>query len=104
MYLVFEGGATKGIAYIGVMRELERIGVLSQIQGCAGTSIGALFATLVVLGFEAEEVENFFWENSPYDIINTCCKCCGIFDYIKLYFNKGEVKINRLKKWLRTLL
>jgi predicted acylesterase/phospholipase RssA len=45
--LVFKGGGVRGIAYIGVLKILEREGVLSQIERVAGTSVGAITAAIV---------------------------------------------------------
>lgn len=54
--LVFEGGGVKGIAYAGALSVLEQNGILPQIKAVAGTSAGAITATLVALGYSAEAV------------------------------------------------
>lgn len=54
--LVFEGGSVKGILYSGVIKELDQVGVLSSIKRFAGTSIGALFASLLAVGFTSDEI------------------------------------------------
>ena len=45
--LVFKGGGIKGCAYIGALEVLNEKGVLDQIVRVAGTSAGAITATLV---------------------------------------------------------
>lgn len=45
--LVFKGGGIRGIAYAGALEVLESYGILPQIERVAGTSAGALTATLV---------------------------------------------------------
>lgn len=45
--LVFKGGGVRGIAYMGALEVLEQREVLKQIERVAGTSSGAIAATLV---------------------------------------------------------
>src|SRR5262245_22302366 len=54
--LVFEGGGVKGIAYVGALGVLEEQGLLGGIKRVAGTSAGAITATLVALGLSSAEV------------------------------------------------
>ncbi|HUV15584.1 MAG TPA: patatin-like phospholipase family protein [Pelolinea sp.] len=45
--LVFKGGGVRGIAYMGALEVLEDEGILRNIERVAGTSSGAVAATLV---------------------------------------------------------
>lgn len=54
--LVFEAGGVKGIAYFGAILELEKQGVLKGIKRYAGTSSGSIFATMLAIGFTAQEI------------------------------------------------
>jgi len=45
--LVFKGGGVRGIAYMGALEVLEEKGVLDGIERVAGTSSGAIAATLL---------------------------------------------------------
>jgi len=45
--LVFKGGGVRGIAYMGALEVLEEEGVLEKIDRVAGTSAGAIAATIV---------------------------------------------------------
>lgn len=45
--LVFKGGGVRGIAYMGALEVLEELDVLRNIERVAGTSSGAVAATLV---------------------------------------------------------
>jgi NTE family protein len=56
--LVFEGGGVKGIAYAGALQVLTDSGVMPQIKQVAGTSAGAITATLVALGYQAPEIKS----------------------------------------------
>src|SRR5438270_13405324 len=54
--LVFEGGGVKGIALVGALSVLEEQGF--QFQNLAGTSAGAVVATLVAAGYKATEIRD----------------------------------------------
>jgi NTE family protein len=56
--LVFEGGGVKGIAYTGALQVLTDCGIMPQIKQVAGTSAGAITATLVALGYPAQELKS----------------------------------------------
>lgn len=53
--LVFEGGGVKGVAYGGAVEVLEQSQITPQIERVAGTSAGAITATLVGLNYTAAE-------------------------------------------------
>lgn len=53
--LVFQGGGVKTFAYRGALEVLERHGILSQIERVAGTSAGAMLATLLSFRLSVEE-------------------------------------------------
>jgi NTE family protein len=54
--LVFEGGGVKGIALVGALSVLEERGY--QIQNRAGTSAGAVVATMSAAGFTALQIRD----------------------------------------------
>ena len=54
--LVFEGAGMRGIAYAGVIRQLEAHGIIEEIQRVGGTSAGAITALMVSLGYDADEI------------------------------------------------
>jgi NTE family protein len=54
--LVFEGAGIRGIAYCGALEELEKRGILQQVDHIAGTSSGAVTATLLCLGYTYNEI------------------------------------------------
>lgn len=55
--IVFEGAGIRGIAYSGVVSELDARGIRSEFQHVAGTSAGAITALLFSLGYTGEEME-----------------------------------------------
>src|SRR2546426_3096125 len=54
--LVCEGGGVKGIALVGAVAVLEERGF--QFQNLAGTSAGAIVATLLAAGYTAAEISD----------------------------------------------
>jgi NTE family protein len=56
--LVFEGGGVKGIAFGGVIDVLNKRGILDHIERVGGTSAGAITASMVALGYDAEYIKN----------------------------------------------
>lgn len=55
--LVLEGGGTKGLAYCGALRVLDRRGILGRLKRYAGSSAGAITATLLAVGYTPGEME-----------------------------------------------
>jgi NTE family protein len=53
--LVFKGGGMKGSAYIGVIEELYDLNLMQQIERVAGSSAGAITATLLSFNLALEE-------------------------------------------------
>lgn len=54
--LIFEGGSTRGFAYLGAIKKLDQMGLLSKFKRFAGTSAGSLFAAFLAAGFSADEM------------------------------------------------
>lgn len=58
--LAFKGGGVRGIAYMGALQVLEEKGVLKNILRTAGTSAGAIAATLTSFHLNTEETIKLF--------------------------------------------
>ena len=54
--LVFSGGGIKCISYIGVLKYLEENNMIKDIQSIAGSSGGAIFAFILILGYTYHEL------------------------------------------------
>lgn len=67
--LVMEGGGIKGIAYGGALVELEQMGVLQRIVRVGGTSSGAIQASLLAVGYSANEISEIV-ANTPVESFN----------------------------------
>ena len=64
--LVLSGGGSKGIAHIGVIRELEKRGIKPDY--ITGTSMGALIGGLYACGFTPDQLEDVI-QNSDWDYL-----------------------------------
>lgn len=55
---LFGGGAIRGIAHVGALRAMEKVGIVSDTY--AGSSVGSIVAALVCVGYDADEIEDIF--------------------------------------------
>jgi len=55
--LVLEGGGNKGVAYAGLVKCLENVGILPKLKRFSGASAGAMAAAFIALGYSADEME-----------------------------------------------
>lgn len=53
-FAIFGGGGIRGLAYCGAYKALEEYDI--RLTGCAGSSIGAVFATLLAIGYSYSEI------------------------------------------------
>ena len=65
--LVLSGGGAKGIAHIGILKELERAGV--QIDYIGGTSMGAIVGGLYASGYTADQIEEAVVKTDFMDLL-----------------------------------
>lgn len=79
---VFEGGGVKGIAFAGAITEFEQHGF--SWRRVAGTSAGAIVASLVAAGYRADELNGLMKE----------------FDYMALQKKQGIARIPGIGPWL----
>jgi NTE family protein len=63
--IVFEGGGVLGVAYQGAWEALEEHGISSQIKRACGTSAGTISATMIALGYTAEDCKGILL-NMPF--------------------------------------
>ena len=66
--LILSGGGAKGIAHIGVLKEIERAGV--RIDCIGGTSMGAIVGGLYACGYTASQLEEMLLNINLSDVIN----------------------------------
>lgn len=111
-YLVFSGGAMNGLAYVGVLQVLEAAypKLYEHTQGYAGTSIGALVALLLCMGYTSASMravidafdssvlfsrtDNMFQNLGMVDAMNSLGTWVG--DLIKQHMGKPDVNFAEL--------
>lgn len=90
-YCIFGGGGIRGVAYVGALKALEEANV--NIKGFAGSSVGAIIATLTAIGYTTDEIKDIVMEVG-----------LGLFsdlnlDIVKGFsFSKGEIFSNWIKE------
>lgn len=57
---VFKGGGVKVLAYIGVVEALQEEGLIDKLKYLAGSSGGSIFALLIALGFDGNQIVRIF--------------------------------------------
>ncbi|TDF99219.1 patatin-like phospholipase family protein [Paenibacillus piri] len=101
---VFEGGGVKGIALAGAVQAAENRGLT--FHQVAGTSSGAIIASLVAAGYSAEELKAVI-EATPFSAFLQRSK---IFDakiigpLVRLFVKKGLYSGEALEFWIYNLL
>ncbi|TVY11472.1 patatin-like phospholipase family protein [Paenibacillus cremeus] len=101
---VFEGGGVKGIALAGAVSAVEQLGI--GFHQVAGTSSGAIIASLVAAGYKSEELKQII-EATPF---STFLQRSRIFDtkligpLARLFIKKGLYSGEALEHWIYNLL
>jgi len=91
--LLFGGGAIRGVAYCGAYKYLEELNV--QYDKIAGSSVGAVFASLVAVGYKASEMTDVMLSVN-YELFRDIQIAIGP----QFALSKGEVFLD----WLRELI
>jgi NTE family protein len=95
--LVFEGGGVKGIAYGGALQKLEELKILQNIERVAGTSAGAITATLLAIGYEAKEISDIIANTNFQDFADE--DEGYLKDIYRFFVYFGWHKGDKLKQW-----
>ncbi len=90
---LFGGGAIRGVSYIGAIKAFEDVGINPDILG--GSSVGAIFAALLALGYNSNELNNIF-SKVNFNLFRDIT--IGIGPLFAL--SKGEVFL----EWIRELI
>lgn len=101
---VFEGGGAKAIGLVGAVKAAEQRGItFGQV---AGTSSGAIVATLLAAGYRADELKEILFETSFQDFLKK-----DFFHYFsgvglgtRMFLKKGLYSNASLEKWIADLL
>lgn len=101
---VFEGGGTRGIAFVGAIEAMEEEKV--EWQRLAGTSAGAVIAALLASGYKSYELRKHLGELDFTKLRGrTFMNQIPIFgSLLELMFNLGIYKNDYLETWVDSLL
>jgi NTE family protein len=101
---VFSGGGIKGFAYVGAIQALEERGI--KFRRVAGTSAGAILATFVAAGFNAEEMETIFDELNIKGLLDSPKRVFRLpfLKWLNLYMNLGLYRGKLLEKFFHDTL
>lgn len=96
--LVLGGGGMRGLAHIGILKALERLGI--HISEYVGTSVGSLIGAMAAAGMSAQEMERCALSIRRADILD--------FDLKGFLFRRHKIKSiykgNRLYDFIRKVL
>ncbi|XP_064613811.1 uncharacterized protein LOC135477584 isoform X2 [Liolophura sinensis] len=95
--LVFEGGGNKGMAYCGALKEMEEIGMLSQIKRFAGTSAGAMTAALLAVGYTPDDIREFVGMDMRRIFLDHSCGYLSLLPNLLLTYGWNPGK--RVFRW-----
>lgn len=98
--LIFEGGGVRGTAYLGSIKALEEKDILKDIHRYAGTSVGAIYATILAIGYTSKEIRNILYDLDFTTLLdNNYCLPISIYDIIKKFgYCPGNTTENLVKQ------
>ncbi|WBW98986.1 patatin-like phospholipase family protein [Oceanirhabdus sp. W0125-5] len=100
---VFEGGGAKGIGFLGALKVMEEKGYTW--RNIAGNSAGAIVASLVAVGYTADELKEVFNENNCKKMIEENFQAKWMLSKAgKLIFKKGIFKVSNMEDFINELL
>lgn len=100
--LVFEGGGIRGLAYAGALMELEERNLLDSVQRVAGTSAGAIAATLYAVGYQPQEILDLIFDLKINSFADG--KWMFIGGTRRLFRNFGWYRGDKFYRWISTLI
>ena len=100
--LVFEGGGMRGVSYAGALMELEKQGFLDSIQNIGGTSVGAIAAMMLAIGYSPDEIEKEIAEANPRKFNDGTVLFFGGSTRLRKHF--GWYKGKKVSRWIGGLI
>ncbi|SEB12644.1 NTE family protein [Thalassobacillus cyri] len=97
---VFSGGGVKALAFVGALQVVEKRGYV--FQRMAGTSAGAITASLLAAGYRIDELETVLRELDFETFVDPPLidRLIPFTKWLLLYFRMGLYKGDRLERWL----
>ena len=92
---IFGGGAIRGISYIGAIQALNELNI--SIKTIAGSSVGSIFAGLLAVGYNADEIKELFLKVN-FELFRDIH-----FGFGKTFaLSKGEVFLERMREMIES--
>ncbi|MGO4887120.1 patatin-like phospholipase family protein [Anaerobacillus sp. MEB173] len=101
---VFAGGGVKAIAFVGALKVLEDKGYT--FQRVAGTSAGAIIASLIKAGYTSKELTSVLSETNLQQFLDPKHSILPFpfIKWLRVYKRLGLYKGDELESWLREKL
>lgn len=100
--IAFEGAGIRGLAYSGVVSELEKQHKLQHIKRVAGTSAGAITAMLISLGYTATEMQDIV-ASTPFEKFND--RGVPLLGGLSRFFSRfGWYRTRKFKRWIHGIV
>lgn len=93
--LVFKGGGTKGIAYVGVIESLNKLNAMNDVERYGGTSAGAITAALLAMGKTSGEIQSLLEEMNPLT---------KFLDYDNLFLGDAKTVVGKMFRVINMIL
>ncbi|MEZ5047520.1 MAG: patatin-like phospholipase family protein [Chitinophagaceae bacterium] len=100
--LVFEGAGIRGIAYCGVVKELEKRKITKDIVKVGGTSAGAITALMLAIGYSSSEMYDIISETKFQKFNDGQYLFVGGLSRMKSKY--GWYKGDKFTKWLENII
>lgn len=101
-HIVFEGAGIRGIAYSGVIRQLEHHGIVENLTKVGGTSAGAITALMLSLGYSSAEIYEMISETKFQQFNDGGFVFFGGFS--RLFSRYGWYKGNTFTRWIEKII
>lgn len=101
---VFEGGGIRGIGIIGALKFLHKCDI--HWENVAGSSVGAVVASLVSAGYNAQELQNIMSELNYNDFLDkgSSFRIPFLGKHLSVLREKGIYSGEYVEAWIRELL
>jgi NTE family protein len=101
---VFSGGGIKAISFIGALQVAEEKGY--EFVRLAGTSAGAIIASLIMAGYTSNEIEELINDIKLKDFLDPRKAVINFpaLKWLRLYWKLGLYKGDALEEWLESVL
>jgi NTE family protein len=99
---IFEGGGAKGLSHIGALRAAEESNI--KFVGLAGASAGSIVASLVAVGYEADELFDPNNQTTPGVFDENFTLLLGKFRWYFLFAIRKFLEFSSKHFWLRIII